>query len=154
MNESQFVSKLINYWNKLPDSFFFKIHGGHYQSAGIPDIIGSYEGIFIGVECKVVTSPKRNTTGIPIQSKLVTKLQQHRLTQIADAGGTGLVAVLFEPQKQILWKHRIAIQDTSLKNTLDEINFRTCIGRENILIRDDISLPAPNLIKSLNFEKK
>lgn len=32
--------------------FWIKIHGGPFQLAGIPDILGCYKGRFIGIEVK------------------------------------------------------------------------------------------------------
>lgn len=33
--------------------WWVKIHGGPFQQAGIPDIIGCYKGRFIGIEAKM-----------------------------------------------------------------------------------------------------
>lgn len=34
------------------DAFMFKVHGGPYQQAGIPDLVGSVEGRFVALEVK------------------------------------------------------------------------------------------------------
>ena len=51
-------------------------HGGMYQQGGLPDIIGCYQGRFIGLEVKL---PGREHTLTPRQS--------HALKQINDADG-------------------------------------------------------------------
>lgn len=35
-----------------PDGWFIKVHGGVFQAAGIPDIIGVYKGRFVALEVK------------------------------------------------------------------------------------------------------
>lgn len=75
--ESRLQTKIQKALQKeFPRSFFFKTHGGPYQRAGIPDIIGSVEGSFIGIEVKV---PGRENT--------LTDLQQHTIDQINESGG-------------------------------------------------------------------
>lgn len=51
-----------------------KIHGGAYQSAGLPDIIGCHEGRFFALEVKR-------------PGKHLTPLQALTLSRIASAGG-------------------------------------------------------------------
>lgn len=59
---------------RFPDIFLFKVHGGPYQSAGIPDLCGCLNGRFIGMEVKV-------------GSNKPTELQKLTLERIARAGG-------------------------------------------------------------------
>jgi len=33
--------------------WWFKVHGGPFQRAGVPDIVGCYKGRFIGIEAKM-----------------------------------------------------------------------------------------------------
>lgn len=65
---------------KYPDSFFFKTHGGPYQAAGIPDLVGVINGYFIGLEVK---QPEKLAT--------VTKLQADCIRKINTAGGGATV---------------------------------------------------------------
>lgn len=60
-------------------AWWFKTHGGAFQRNGIPDLIACYRGWFLGIEVK-------NDKGRP------SRLQQHELQCIKDAGGLGLVA--------------------------------------------------------------
>jgi penicillin-binding protein-related factor A (putative recombinase) len=56
--------------------FWIKVHGGPFQSRGIPDIIGCYKGQFIGFEAKK-----------PASKPKLTHLQAYTLNQIKAAGG-------------------------------------------------------------------
>lgn len=64
-----------------PGSFFFKSHGGVYQSSGLPDLIGTIQGVFIGIEVK---TPQKKTN--------TTKLQEEAIKRINNAGGIAFVA--------------------------------------------------------------
>lgn len=57
-------------------AFAHKIHGGTYQSRGLPDIIGCYNGAFFGLEVK-----------LPGKEQTLTLLQAKKLQDIKDAGG-------------------------------------------------------------------
>jgi hypothetical protein len=59
----------------------FKTHGDPRQRRGLPDIIGSYRGQFIGLEVKL---PGREDT--------LTSLQADTLQSIRKAGGIGVMA--------------------------------------------------------------
>lgn len=74
-----------------PGSFFFKSHGGAYQQSGLPDLMGTIYGIFIGIEVK---TPQKKTN--------VTKLQQHCIDQIKRAGGIAFVSWSKEHALEIL----------------------------------------------------
>ena len=71
---------------RFPGSFWTKIHGGAYQQSGLPDLIGCVEGVFFGIEVKM-----------PGKEDTLTKLQNHTLEQIIEAGGLALVAT--DPKK-------------------------------------------------------
>ena len=49
--------------------WWVKIHGGPFQAAGIPDIIGCWQGRFIGIELKI---PGEKPTGL--QEKVLNAL--------------------------------------------------------------------------------
>lgn len=57
--------------------YFFPATGG-YGRSGVPDIVGCYNGVFFGIECKA----GKGTT---------TALQDRELQRIKDAGGIALV---------------------------------------------------------------
>ena len=74
MNESQFQAKLVKDLNN---------HGWFYKSsdrfrAGIPDVLGCYKGVFMGLELKVDSNPP-------------TKLQVWELERITAEGGYAAV---------------------------------------------------------------
>jgi Holliday junction resolvase len=52
MLERAITDKIIERLKKEPNCFVRKIHGGAYQSAGLPDIIACKDGKFIGLEVK------------------------------------------------------------------------------------------------------
>jgi len=56
--------------------WWVKIHGGPYQTSGIPDIVGCYRGKFLGLEVK----PSGRKSDLSLR-------QQVTLTRIRDAGG-------------------------------------------------------------------
>jgi hypothetical protein len=65
------VKKLSNY-----SGWWVVTHGGQFQTGGLPDIIGCYQGRFIGLEVK-----------LPGKEYTLTERQSHRLEQINKAGG-------------------------------------------------------------------
>ncbi len=61
--EKRLVNNALAYLRSRPDEFWFKVHGGPYQEAGLPDLIGSttgpcphcgelIAGLFAGCEAK------------------------------------------------------------------------------------------------------
>ena len=57
--------------------YFYPVTGGYGQS-GVPDIVGCYDGIFFGIECKAGKNKP-------------TPLQEKNLKSIAEAGGLSMV---------------------------------------------------------------
>jgi len=62
--EGPFTWKVWNKLKELDDSCWVKIHGTNYGHAGVPDILGCYNGRFVGIELKRPdgkgkTSPKQ-----------------------------------------------------------------------------------------------
>lgn len=78
MKESQFQKKVLHYIEEK-GGWCFTSHGGsQYQVAGLPDVIGTYKGIFLGLELKV-------------GKYQATELQKSKLNAIQDAGGVGII---------------------------------------------------------------
>ena len=48
MSEADIVRAIQRYLRTLDRCFFWKVHGGMYGTAGIPDIICCYRGRFYG----------------------------------------------------------------------------------------------------------
>jgi Holliday junction resolvase len=57
--------------------YFYPVTGG-YGSSGVPDIVGCYQGLFFGIECKAGKNKP-------------TPLQKKNLEDIAKSGGVSLV---------------------------------------------------------------
>jgi len=72
-------------------AFVFKVHGGPFQQAGLPDLIGCVNGLFIALEVKH-----------PDQSHPVSKIQQHIIDRITAAGGTAAVVESVEDALYVL----------------------------------------------------
>lgn len=51
MKESQLTTKIRKALDEQGGSWF-KVHGGQFQRAGLPDIIGCLDGQFVGLEVK------------------------------------------------------------------------------------------------------
>ena len=61
------ILKTLGAW---PRTWLTKIHGGAYQSAGIPDIVGVMDGRFVALEVKV---PGGHAT--PLQELVLARLK-------------------------------------------------------------------------------
>lgn len=77
MKESVLVTHIIKTLKKR-GAYCEKIWGGGFQKAGIPDILASYKGYFIGIEVKV-----GNNKPSPLQVKKIELINQ--------SGGIGIV---------------------------------------------------------------
>lgn len=60
--------------------WFKKIHGNQFQGAGIPDLIGTINGLFIAIEVK-----------IPGKERTITPIQAATIKKIKEAGGIAFV---------------------------------------------------------------
>lgn len=88
--ESEIQRDIIKYLKKLPGLWLFKVCGGStMQKAGVPDIIGCYQGQFFAIEVK--RPGKRPTT-----------LQKHVLDTLIRCGALVGVAVCVEDAQRIL----------------------------------------------------
>ncbi len=74
--EGLLVKKIKSILERKYGGLWIKVHGGPYQQAGIPDLLGCLDGRFIGLEVKI---PERKNT--------LTKLQEQTLNEINLAGG-------------------------------------------------------------------
>lgn len=76
--EASITRAIQKYLKSLDDVWFFKVHGGPFQTAGIPDILACRDGRLFGFEVKQ-------------QGKKATPIQQRTIDLINDAGGVALV---------------------------------------------------------------
>ena len=79
MAEKDIVQSILRFLKAVPGCFAWKIHGGVYGTAGIPDIIACVDGRFFAFEVKAASGK-------------ATPLQQATIRKILAAGGTALVA--------------------------------------------------------------
>ena len=84
---------------KSQGGWWFKVHGGPYQLAGVPDIIGCWNGYFVAIELK-------------IPGEKPTRLQELIIQAIHNAGGrTGIAtsveeALIIRDRNIILYQNR------------------------------------------------
>lgn len=89
-DEKNFEKKIKKYLDSI-DAYHFKIWGGGYQKAGLPDVICCNNGIFIGIELK---APKGHAS----------ELQKYNCRKINQSGGIGIILFPdgFEEFKQLM----------------------------------------------------
>lgn len=75
--EKRVKDKVVAQLKALGAYYFYPVTGG-FGASGVPDIIVCYKGRFFGFECKA-------------NGNKPTKLQQHNIDKINDAGGVALV---------------------------------------------------------------
>lgn len=85
------MKKILLFLNNNYPGFYFKSHGGPYQRIGLPDIMGSYQGRFVGIEVK--RPDKRNNT---------TASQKRVLFEIKNSGGISGVATSIDEVRRIM----------------------------------------------------
>jgi Holliday junction resolvase len=100
--EGKIKTKIQEYLRRLRLSgdplWFFKVHGGAMQMAGVPDLLVLYRGTLLAIEIK---RPGEDAT----------RLQKHTLTTMAAAGAAALVATSVEDVRQVI--ERIKTQATT-----------------------------------------
>jgi hypothetical protein len=83
-NESALVGGI---WKAIvrahPDAWLLKVHGGPYQRAGVPDLVLTVAGLFIGLEVKH-QKPGESADGA---RERTTPLQRAEIRKINAAGG-------------------------------------------------------------------
>lgn len=77
-SEKQYEEKIKAHLKSLPRTWFFKVWGGGFQKAGIPDIIALINGHFVAIEVKA-------EKGKP------SPLQLYNIDRINAAGGYGII---------------------------------------------------------------
>jgi len=92
MLEKDIVAAIMQWLKTVPHCFAWKEHGGMYGTAGVPDVICCLDGRFFAFEVK--TTEGR-----------LTKLQEHTIQRIKDAGGHALVVRSVDDVKAVLWAY-------------------------------------------------
>ena len=89
MKEKSIENKIKAYLKTIDSLFFFKEHGGLYGTAGVPDIICCYKGLFIAFEVK--TNDGKTTA-----------LQDATIKRIRKAGGIAEIVRSVDEVKRII----------------------------------------------------
>lgn len=88
-SERALTDRILRHLRALPRSWWFKVKGGSGQQAGIPDIVGCLDGRFVAIEVKR-------------PGKRPTKLQDHVMGRIREAGGAVGVATSVEDANRVV----------------------------------------------------
>ncbi len=88
MHEKDIVAAIIRHLKTVPNCFAWKTHGGMYGTAGIPDIVCCYKGLFLAFEVKT-------------SSGKLTKLQESTIAKIKAAKGEAFKVTSVEETKEI-----------------------------------------------------
>jgi len=75
--EAKVKKKVVEQLKKIKAYYFYPMTHG-YGRSGVPDIVGCFESVFFGIECKA-------------KGNKPTPLQEKNLREIKDAGGIALV---------------------------------------------------------------
>lgn len=89
MGEKEITAAILRYLKTVPGCFCWKEHGGMYGTAGIPDIICCYKGLFVAFEVKT-------------EAGKITKLQEATIRRINDAKGKAYKVTSVKEVKSIL----------------------------------------------------
>jgi len=89
MAEKEITAAILRYLKTVPGCFCWKEHGGMYGTAGIPDIICCYKGMFVAFEVKT-------------EAGKLTKLQEATIQRIKDAKGKAYKVTSVKEVKSIL----------------------------------------------------
>ena len=92
MLEKDIVTAIMRWLKTVPLCFAWKEHGGLYGTAGVPDVICCLDGRFFAFEVK---TPEGR----------LTKLQEHTIQRIKDAGGHAFVVRSVDDVKAVLWAY-------------------------------------------------
>jgi len=88
MTEQQIQKKITNY---LESQGCYVVKVVSATKAGVPDILGCYEGVFFGIEVKT-----------PRTAGNVSKLQEYNLDKIREADGHSIVAWSVEQVEEFI----------------------------------------------------
>lgn len=91
MNEAALRKAIVTSLRRY-SGWWVVTHGGMYQQGGLPDIIGCYQGIFIGLEVK-----------LPGKEHTLTARQAHTLERIRRAGGKAAMVTSVQQAMDIVF---------------------------------------------------
>lgn len=137
MNENQFSRELrksfeIHYGG---GAWVRKMVGGPFVTPGIPDLLGSIKGRFVGIECKQIkTCPKNKSS--KVWDHIFTQAQIDNLSAIETAGGyaRGIIDLTFLTPRKALVLAPISIIGLPIA-TLEDLNGLASARRQLFLTR-------------------
>lgn len=86
--ESKLSTKIMKEWRRL-GAWCYKVHGGEFQLAGVPDISGTFHGLSVWCETKMPGNKP-------------SLIQKVRINQIRAAGGHVVIAYSVADAVQML----------------------------------------------------
>lgn len=116
MNETTLKEKVMGWLRAQPECWAFKVHGGPYQQAGLPDIVGCWAGRFFAIELKV-------------NDNKATRLQAATIEKIRLTGGIAAVCRDVEEVKAIFETLRNTSTDTAWQSFKAKVF--DCVGIES-----------------------
>ena len=90
MNEATIVRKILEGLRGVDQCFCWKEYIGLYSTAGIPDVIVCYKGLFYGLEVKM-------------PGKYASDLQSATINKIQAAGGVAGVVYSWDDAQQLIF---------------------------------------------------
>lgn len=94
MKESSIVARIVRHLrDEYPTAWWFKVHGGPFQRAGVPDLLVCHEGRLHAFEVKV-------------PGEKPTMLQRHELQRLEGAGAVAEVVTSWEQVDAALTRAR------------------------------------------------
>jgi hypothetical protein len=89
--EARLRSNIVKRLNAY-SGFWFVTHADQYGTGGLPDIIGCYNGRFVGLEVK-----------LPGKEHTLTQRQSHVLAKITAAGGIGAMVTTVDQAMDLVF---------------------------------------------------
>jgi hypothetical protein len=96
--EANITSKTLSVLGKVPNSWTRKLHGNAFQGAGVPDAFFTCEAL-----CGKAVFIEFKRPGLR-----PTKIQQHNLDRLADAGA--LTRVVSDPEECFAWLDSLGVK--------------------------------------------
>ncbi|MDO9565233.1 MAG: VRR-NUC domain-containing protein [Candidatus Desulfaltia sp.] len=84
MTEKYIVTAILKHLKTVPDCFCWKVHGGMYGTAGIPDIICCIGGRFVAFEVKTPSGKLTKLQEITIQRIRKAKGKAYKVSSVEE----------------------------------------------------------------------
>lgn len=84
MLEKDIVNAIMRYLKSVPMCFAHKEHGGMYGTAGLPDIICCFHGMYVAFEVKTPTGRLTKLQEVTIRKINEAKGEAHKVTSVEE----------------------------------------------------------------------